>query len=166
MTALIKRILPHPLLFLALLAMWLLMTQSLSPGQFLLGAVVAFGGCWTMVALDPPPARLRRPVAAIRLAGRVFVDVFRSNLAVGSIVLGHEDRRTHSGFMSLRLDLTSPYGLAVLAIILTCTPGTQWVRYDPSRRVLLLHVLDLVDDREWVRTIKGRYEGLLMEIFE
>ncbi|GLK70933.1 Na+/H+ antiporter subunit E [Ancylobacter dichloromethanicus] len=163
---LLRRVLPYPLLFLALLAMWLLMAQSLSAGQLLLGALAALGGCWMMVALDPPAARLRRPAAAARLAGRVFLDVFRSNLAVGSIILGNEDRRTHAGFMSLRLDLTSPYGLAILAIILTCTPGTQWVRHDPSRRILMLHVLDLVDDKEWVRTIKERYEGLLMEIFE
>lgn len=164
--SLLRKLLPHPLLFLALLAMWLLLMQSLSPGQLLLGSVVAFGGCWVMVALDPPPARLRRPRAIARLAGRVFVDVFRSNLAVGRIILGGAERRTHSGFMSLRLDLTNSYGLAVLAIVLTCTPGTQWVHYDPARRVLMLHVLDLVDEREWVRIIKQRYESLLMEIFQ
>ncbi|QFR32857.1 Na+/H+ antiporter subunit E [Ancylobacter sp. TS-1] len=164
--SLIRKVLPHPLLFLALLAMWLLLMQSLSAGQLVLGAVVAFGGCWLMVALDPPPTRLRRPRAVARLAGRVFVDVFRSNIAVGRIILGGEERRTHSGFMSLRLDLTNSYGLAVLAIVLTCTPGTQWVHYDPSRGVLMLHVLDLVDEKEWVRIIKQRYEALLMEIFE
>jgi multicomponent K+:H+ antiporter subunit E len=27
-------------------------------------------------------------------------------------------------------------------------------------------VLDLVDEKHWVRTIKQRYETLLMEIFE
>ncbi|WP_428030686.1 Na+/H+ antiporter subunit E [Ancylobacter sp.] len=163
---LVRRVLPYPLLFLALLGMWLLITQSLSAGQLLLGAVVAFGGCWVMVALAPPHTRPHRPLAVARLAGRVFVDVFRSNLAVGSIILGNEDRRTHAGFMSMRLELTDPYGLAILAIILTCTPGTQWVRFDPAQGILMLHVLDLVDDKEWVRTIKGRYESLLMEIFE
>lgn len=163
---LLRKILPHPLLFLALLAMWLLLMQSLSAGQLLLGSIVAFGGCWVMVALDPPPARLRRPRAIARLAGRVFLDVFRSNLAVGRIILGGAERRTHAGFMSLRLDLTNSYGLAVLAIVLTCTPGTQWVHYDPARRVLMLHVLDLVDEKEWVRIIKQRYESLLMEIFQ
>jgi len=30
---------------------------------------------------------------------------------------------------------------------------------------LTIHVLDLVDETEWVRTIKGRYERLLLEIF-
>ena len=30
----------------------------------------------------------------------------------------------------------------------------------------MIHVLDLIDESEWVRTIKGRYERLLLEIFE
>ena len=29
-----------------------------------------------------------------------------------------------------------------------------------------VHVLDLVDESEWVERIKGRYERLLLEIFE
>jgi multicomponent K+:H+ antiporter subunit E len=31
---------------------------------------------------------------------------------------------------------------------------------------LLLHILDLVDRTTWIPLIKGRYERLLMEIFE
>ena len=30
----------------------------------------------------------------------------------------------------------------------------------------MIHVLDLVDENEWIRTIKGRYEQPLLEIFE
>lgn len=30
----------------------------------------------------------------------------------------------------------------------------------------MIHVLDLVDEGEWVRTIKERYERHLLEIFE
>lgn len=163
---LLRRILPFPLLFLALLAMWALLKQSVELGTLLFAALVAFGGTWAMVALDPPPARLRRPRAVLILAGRVFVDVFRSNLAVGRIILGGAERRTHAGFMTLKLDMTDRYGLAVLAIILTCTPGTQWVNYDAARGTLLLHVLDMVDEYEWAELIKLRYEVLLREIFE
>ncbi len=164
--SLIRRVIPFPLLFLALVVMWLLLKQSIAPATVLFGALVALGGTWAMVALDPPPARLRRPLAALQLAGRVFIDVFRSNLAVGRIILGGAERRTHAGFMTLRLDMTDRYGLAVLAIIMTCTPGTQWVHYDPVRGTLLLHVLDLVDELEWADLIKLRYEALLREIFE
>ena len=161
-----RRVLPHPKLFLALLVMWLLLNQSVAPGHILFGAIVAFGGAWAMVALQPEPVRPHRPGAMLTLAGRVFVDVFRSNLAVGRIILGGKDRAAHAGFMTLQLELRNNYGLAVLAIILTCTPGTLWLNYNPARGTLLLHVLDLVDEEQWARLIKDRYERLLMEIFE
>lgn len=161
-----SRILPHPKLFLALLAMWLLMNQSLSPGQFLLGALVAFGGSWAMVALDPPVVRIRGPRAIVTLAWRIFIDVFKSNLAVARIILRGRERDRNAGFMTLKLDLRNPYGLAILSIALTCTPGTLWVNYNSATGELLLHVLDLVDEQEWADLIKGRYETLLMEIFQ
>ena len=69
-------------------------------------------------------------------------------------------------FMTIPLDMRSRHGLAVLSIIITSTPGTLWVNYDATKATLLLHVLDLVDEAVWIRTIKGRYERLLMEIFE
>jgi len=31
---------------------------------------------------------------------------------------------------------------------------------------MLIHVLDLVDEKQWIETLKNRYETLLMEIFE
>jgi multicomponent K+:H+ antiporter subunit E len=31
---------------------------------------------------------------------------------------------------------------------------------------LTIHILDLVDEGEWIRTIKGRYEEPLREMFE
>jgi multicomponent K+:H+ antiporter subunit E len=161
-----SRVLPHPKLFLALLAMWLLMNQSLSPGQFLLGALVAFGGSWAMVALDPPVVRIRGLRAICILAWRVFIDVFKSNLAVARIILREHHGDRDAGFMTVRLDIRNQYALAVLSIVLTCTPGTLWVNYNSSTGELLLHVLDLVDEEEWIQLIKGRYESLLMEIFQ
>ncbi|MGP1664783.1 MAG: Na+/H+ antiporter subunit E, partial [Rhodanobacter sp.] len=59
-----------------------------------------------------------------------------------------------------------PYGLAVLACIITSTPGTIWVSYDSVRSVLLIHVLDLVDEQSWISSIKQRYERPLLEIFQ
>jgi multicomponent K+:H+ antiporter subunit E len=66
---------------------------------------------------------------------------------------------------SSTLDLRHPGGLAVLACIVTATPGTSWARYDATRNVLTLHVLDLVDEGAWVTQFKQRYEKALMEIF-
>jgi multicomponent K+:H+ antiporter subunit E len=128
--------------------------------------VIAVLASWVMAALRPEKPRIRRPGAALRLAGMVFIDILRSNLAVGRIIVRSRQPGLNAGFMTIPLDMRSPHGLAVLSIIITSTPGTIWLNYDAAKGSLLLHVLDLVDETVWIRTIKDRYERLLMEIFE
>jgi multicomponent K+:H+ antiporter subunit E len=159
-------ILPYPLLSLALVVLWLLLNQSVSAGHVILGSVIAVLASWMMAALRPEKPRIRRPRAALRLLGMVLVDILRSNLAVGRIIVRSREPGVNAGFMTIPLDLRSRHGLAVLSIIITSTPGTIWVNYDAAKGTLLLHVLDLIDETVWIRTIKGRYERLLMEIFE
>jgi len=61
--------------------------------------------------------------------------------------------------------MRSPFALAVLAVILTSTPGSAWLEYDSNENSVLLHILDLQNETVWRDTIKNRYEKLLMEIF-
>ena len=158
------RFVPFPMVSAGLLVLWLLL-NSLSVGHILLGGAVALIGGWALAALAPPKARARRPVAVLRLAAFVFADVVRSNVAVARIILGLGPRRWTSGFVDIPLELRDPYALAALACIITSTPGTLWVDFNEASGTLTIHVLDLVDETEWVRTIKGRYERLLLEIF-
>jgi multicomponent K+:H+ antiporter subunit E len=159
-----NRLAPAPIVSAGLLGLWLLL-NGFSVGQFLLGGAVALTGGWTLAALEPPKARVRRLVAVFRLAAVVFADVVRSNVAVARIILGLERRRWTSGFVEIPLELREPYGLATLACIITSTPGTVWVDFNETSGTLTIHVLDLVDETEWVRTIKARYERPLLEIF-
>ena len=162
-----RRIRSFPLGFVGLVVLWLLLNQALSLGHLVLGTTVALIGFWAFAALDPVGARVRRLGSILRLAGLVAADIVRSNIAVARIVLGMAaQRERRSGFVDIPLDLSDPYGLAALACIITATPGTLWVSFDEAKASLTIHVLDLVDDAEWVRTIKGRYERLLLEIFE
>jgi multicomponent K+:H+ antiporter subunit E len=147
-----------------LLVMWLLLTQSFSPGQFVLGTFVAVMASSFMAYLEPDRVRIRFTRAIPRLILIVIGDIVRSNIGVGRIVL-RRDCASTSGFIKVPLDLRNRYGLAALAMIITATPGTLWVQHDSTRHVLLLHVLDLVDEKYWIDLIKNRYECLLMEIF-
>lgn len=159
------RILPYPFLSAFLLGMWLLLNQSLSPGQLLLGCMVGIAGGLAISTLQIPTGRVRRPLAMVRLAFIVLFDIIRSNVAVTRIVLS-PNRTAKSGFLTVNLDLRNEYALAILACMLTSTPGTVWVNFDSRKGVLLLHVLDLVDEQTWIDLIKTRYERLLMEVFE
>lgn len=159
-------LLPYPLLSAALLALWLLLNQSISPGHLILGSVLAIVVSWVMASLQPEKPRIKRPMAALRLMGIVSLDILRSNVAVARIIVRPRKPGTNAGFLTVPLDMRSRHGLAILSIIITSTPGTIWVNYDAAKSTLLLHVLDLVDETVWIRLIKERYERLLMEIFE
>lgn len=154
-------------LFLALLALWLILNESFAAGHVLLGAVLALGGVAVYSRLQPGANRVRnRPLAAGRLLALVLADIVRSNVAVARIVLGLGASKRTAGFLALPLELRHPGALAVIACIITATPGTTWVRYDRSAGVVTIHVLDLVDEQAWIRLFKDRYERCLLEIFE
>lgn len=162
----IRRILPWPLTSLFLLAMWLLLNQTLSFGHILLGALLAVGiPLWT-APLRPVRARLRRPAVAVKLLGVVILDSIKSNFDVARVILGSKAKRDNSGFIRMPLALQDPHGLTTLALILTAIPGTVCIELADDKSWLLIHVLDLNDEQFWIDTIRTRYEQPLMEIFE
>ena len=156
--------LPFPLLSALLLAMWLLLNGTLAVGDAFLGALLALGAGLVFSALQSPQ-KLRRPRAALTLATLVLVDIVRSNIAVSRIVLFPKRERT-AGFVTIPLVLRSPAGLATLGCIITATPGTAWARFDARRGTVTIHVLDLIDENAWIKTVKDRYERRLLEVFQ
>jgi multicomponent K+:H+ antiporter subunit E len=161
-----SRLVPYPLLTLALILMWLLLNRF-TPGHLLLGIVVAVVAGKSMSALQPAKPRIRRWDLLPQLVVTVLFDIVRSNLAVAGLILtGGRHGRRRSGFLEIPLQLRDPTGLAILAVIITATPGTAWMEYDARRDTVLLHVFDLIDESAWIDLIKGRYEALLREIFE
>lgn len=143
----------------------MLLQQSLALGQILLGGIIAVLAGRALAALQPRQPRIGKWFSIVRLIVVVTIDVFRSNIAVALIVLrGQQTAR--SGFVSMSLELENRIGLAILACIITATPGSAWLEYDAGRGTVLIHVLDMVDQEAWVDTVKNRYERLLLEIFQ
>jgi multicomponent K+:H+ antiporter subunit E len=161
----IRRWLPYPLLSLLLAVIWLVLNQSLTPGTLLLGALLGIGLGRAYHALDPPKAHIRHFLLLARLLLRVIGDIVRSNFAVARLILRRE-QHVRSGFVAIPLTLTERHGLAMLAGIITSTPGTIWVSHDADLSILVIHVLDLVDPQAEIDAIKQRYERPLLEIFQ
>jgi len=162
--SLYKRILPSPSLSVMVVVFWLLMSDSFTVGQFVLGMILG-------VVVPLFAARLDREFARIGslrpLPKLVFVtlwDILVSNIRVAIQVLGPE-RRIHPGFIWLPLDIANIHGIAALTSMITLTPGTVSAALSDDRRYLLVHVLHLDDPDELIRQIKSRYEAPLMEIF-
>ncbi|GGA77487.1 Na+/H+ antiporter subunit E [Brucella endophytica] len=157
-------ILPYPLLALSLFVMWLLL-NGVSTGDMLLGAIIAIFASWTMRVLEPSKPHVRRWRLAPVLFARVFMDGISSNIDAARLILT-PGRTPRSAFMRVPLALRDPTGLAVLSVILNAMPGTAWVGYSARSGELLVHVLDMEDERYWRDLIQERYERPLRDMFE
>jgi multicomponent K+:H+ antiporter subunit E len=162
----VKVWLPSPLLSAALLALWLLLNDSIAPAHLLLGTLLGWLAPLLIAPLRPAAARLHKPLVLVRLILRVGGDVVRSAIEVAAGVLRAGQRAPRGAFVEVPLDLRDAHGLAALAIITAVVPGTVWSELAIDRTSLLIHVFDLDDEAAFIASYKARYELPLKEIFE
>ncbi|WP_323015368.1 Na+/H+ antiporter subunit E [Devosia sp.] len=161
----IRRLVPHPILAGLLLVLWLVMQQSLSPGNILLGVLIAIGVSLAARPVLVEKVTVRRPLKVLQLLVVTGLDIIRSNIEV-LVILFQPRLAPKSHFVEIELELTDNFALAIFACIITATPGSAWLQYSRQRSCVLIHVFNVDDAEAWARTTKARYEPLLMEIFE
>jgi multicomponent K+:H+ antiporter subunit E len=161
-----KRWLRSPRLSVALLIIWLLLNQSVGLADILVGLILAIVIPHWFRSVLPANVRVRRPLVVFRLIISSLIEIIRSGINVSMLILFTRRDRLNSQFITIPLELRSPYGLAVLSCIINSTPGTVWVEILPNSHDLALHVFDLHDEQWWIDTIKTQYEQHLIEIFD
>ena len=162
----IRRILPSPLLTLALIVMWLVLNQSVSPGQIILGVIIGVAAPCLLAPLRPARPRIRHPWILARLILNVGKDVIQSNLDVFRTLLRQSADPVHSRFIEIPLELRDPSALASLAMITTVVPGTVWCELARDSSTVLLHAWNAPDPDAFIAMYKERYERPLIQIFE
>lgn len=148
-----------------LLALWLVINKSLDRSDWLLGGFFALAATVLTNRVRPLHAVPRRFGVALMLCCRVLADIVQANVETAWVILRAGRRPPNSVFIDIPMEMRNPHGLAMLSIIITATPGTVWVGFDPENHLLRLHVLDLDDEASVRQIIKERYERPLMEIF-
>lgn len=155
----------HPVLSLLLLAVWLLMQQSLAVAHLLSGVLLALA---VPRLVHGFLGRAVRPAAvgqALRLTALVLWDIVVSNLTVARLVLDPSSR-PRPAWVPVPLDIQHPTGITLLAAIITTTPGTVSCVVDDEAGHILVHALDCDDPAAAAAQMKARYEMPLRAIFE
>ena len=160
-----NRWLPQPLFSLSLWGVWLLLGNTLAPGQILLGLCIALALPLFTVRFWPDRPRLRRPLKILIYILVLLWDITLANLTVARLILG-PTARLRPAFVRLPLDLCNDFAIVVLTSTISLTPGTVSADISPDRRSLLIHALDVEDPEQIVAHLKNRYERPLQEIFE
>jgi multicomponent K+:H+ antiporter subunit E len=157
--------LPHPLLTPALAAIWLLLNNSLAPGQILLGVLLGWLIPLFTLRFWPETVRIRRPWVLLRFLAVVLMDIVLANLVVARLILGRPER-LRPAFIEVPLELESDLAISLLANTICLTPGTVSAQLSPDRRTLLVHALDAPHPEAVRAAIKARYEAPLKAVFE
>jgi len=157
------RWLAHPLLSALLAATWLLLQQSLAPGNLITAVVLGLVVPRLLHGFLSEPTVVRSWPAALRLVAVVLYDVVVANVAVARIVLS-PGSNPQPAWLTVPLDVQHPTAITLFATIITTTPGTVSCVVDEKRRYILVHALDCHDPVAMVADMKLRYEAPLKEI--
>ena len=160
------RLLPHPLLTLTVIAVWVMLLNDLSLGGLLFGVILGILIPQVTATFWPQRPRVRRPVKIVEYILVVLWDIVVANVKVAIVVVFKPNRRLQPHFVTVPLEIYSPEAITVLAGTITMTPGTVTADLSADGRSLLVHCLDTDDPDGEVTGIKERYEARLKEIFE
>lgn len=162
---LLRRLIPHPLLTVMLVFVWLGLVNKVTLGNLILGTALGIIIPVMTAAYWPDRPVLRRPFKIIEYVIVVIWDIIIANIEVALIILFKKEDRIRSRWIVVPLELTAPEAITVLAGTITMTPGTVSAMLAADGSAILVHCLH-TDDPEDVRDqIKRRYESRLKEIF-
>lgn len=160
------KLLPHPLLTVTLVVVWMLLLNAFSFGGLLMGLVLG-------LAIPMATSRYWPGVPRVRLGGRaaayvllVLWDILVANVQVAYLIVFRRADRLRSTWICIPLELRAPEAITTLAGTITLTPGTVSCDVAEDGSALLVHCLHEPDPEAAVVHIKRRYEARLKEIFE
>ena len=162
----LARLVPHPLLSLTLVFVWLGLVNKFTLGNLILGSFIGIVVPMLTAAYWPDRPKIGKPLKIAEYVLIVLWDIVVANVQVAMIILFKRERSIRSEWIPIQLELTSPEAITVLAGTITMTPGTVSATLSADGGCVLVHCLD-TDDPDGVRDqIKSRYERRLKEIFE
>ena len=159
----LQRWFPHPLVSVIVFISWLMLAHSIEIASIIFAALIAIV-IPRMVRpfIDHTPNIHWLP--AIRLLLVVIKDIIFANIHVAKLVLG-PTKNLHPKWFRVPLDTNYEEVNALLAMIITTTPGTVSAGIDQERGDILVHALSTDDEAAEIALIKERYEKPLIEIF-
>jgi len=142
---------------------WLTLQQSLDLGNVLTACVLGWGLPRLLGGFLGPAAHPLSFARALRLGLTVLWDIIVSNITVARLVLSPRSV-PRPAWVKVPLTLTQPTAQALLASIITMTPGTVSAIVDEEGACIWVHALDCDDPAAVATDIDRRYQQPLMEI--
>ena len=152
---------------LVLALMWAAVTGTFTFGNLLLGGAVGFIALWLMRDRVARPTLFKRFSRAVSLALLFLYELLLSAFRVAILVL-RPDMKRHlkPAIVAFPLRVASDPEIALLANLITLTPGTLSVDVSNDRKTLYVHAISVPDRDSLIADIANGFEAKIMEVFE
>jgi multicomponent Na+:H+ antiporter subunit E len=146
-------------------AVWVAISASFTPANLVLGFAV---GALSLLLIRRELQPVAYPVRPLRLF--VLTALFFKELAVSATKVAwmvvQPKMVLKPGIFAYPLTVKSDFEIALLANLITLTPGTLSVDVSEDRRTLYVHALDCADPGALKRDIARGFERRIKEAFE
>lgn len=148
---------------LALALAWCALVGRLTLLDLVVGYVIGFGLLGWLIPAPSARAYVRRIPRVFAFIMIYGYEVFVSSLRIAWEIVTPKPRRS-PGMVEVPLDVTSDAEIAMLANLITFTPGTVTIDIAEDRSHLIVHDMFLADPDASRKYIKQRYERWVMRL--
>lgn len=153
------------LLNLVLAMIWAIGTSQLTLMTLTIGFVLGFLVLYFLQPLIATGSYVRKVGRAVRLALVSLGMISKANVRVAfDVVTPHP--RLRPGIIAIPLNARRDDEIAILANVVTLTPGTLALEIAGDRSCLFVHTLHLDDREAFERSIKQGLERQILELME
>lgn len=145
---------------------WMLLQNSFTFGHFLAGYVVGAIILYVFYRFFPGgKIYLSKAFAIVELLLVFLWELLKANITVANLVLSRK-MEIRPGIIAVPLEITQDQAIALLANMITLTPGTLSLDVSADKKEIFVHVLNLDDTEAARREIKEVFERRIIKILE
>lgn len=102
-------------------------------------------------------------IALLKLIFIFLSELIKSNIAVLKVILSPK-LTMRPGIFSLETELKKDWEIAILANLITLTPGTLVIEVSEDNKTLYIHAMDISDVEQAKLDIKNTFEKAIKEV--
>jgi multicomponent Na+:H+ antiporter subunit E len=154
------------LLTIVLALLWAFVTGSFTALNLGFGMLIALGALYILREPLGRPKAFRKFGLVVGLIGLFLKELMLSAVRVSLVVLSPNLKaRLRPAIIAVPLTVKSDAEIALLANLITLTPGTLSIDVSEDRSVLYVHALDLDTREALIADIATGFEARIREVF-
>ncbi|WLV23635.1 Na+/H+ antiporter subunit E [Aciduricibacillus chroicocephali] len=145
--------------------MWMLLNESYTGSSFIAGYLIGAVLLFLMRRFLPGSFYLRRLFMVLGLIILFIKELILSNIDIVKLVYKPRLKgKVEPGIFAYPTELKKEWEIALLANLITLTPGTLSVALSDDHSIIYIHAMHIDTEEEAIQSIKNTFEKAILEV--